>query len=53
MAKGIFEFVNILPMAILFTGITYVATKDTKISSIVGAAGYIVPNFINMLELRF
>lgn len=52
MGKGILQFVNIVPMAILFTGITYVVTKNTKISSIVGAAGVVVPNFINLLELK-
>ena len=52
MAKGILEFVNIVPFAILFTGITYVVTKNTKIASSVGAAGIVLPNFINLLELK-
>ena len=53
MAKGTLEFINIIPYARVFTGITYVATKDTKISTTVGAMGVVVPNLLNLLELRF
>lgn len=53
MAKGTLEFINIIPYALLFTGITYVATKNTKVASTVGAMGVVVPNVINLLELRF
>jgi len=53
MARGTLEFINIVPYAVLFTGITYLATKNTKISTTVGAMGVVVPNFINLLELRF
>lgn len=53
MARGTLEFINIVPFAVLFTGITYVVTKNTKISTTVGAMGVVVPNLINLLELRF
>ena len=53
MARGTLEFINIIPYAVLFTGITYLATKNTKISTTVGAMGVVVPNLINLLELRF
>ena len=53
MARGTLEFINIVPYAVLFTAITYVATKNTKVASTVGAMGIVVPNIINLLELKF
>jgi hypothetical protein len=53
MARGTLEFINIVPYAVLFTAITYVATKNTKVASTVGAMGVVVPNVINFLELKF
>ena len=53
MARGTLEFINIVPYAVLFTAITYVATKNTKVASTVGAMGLVVPNIINFLELKF
>lgn len=53
MARGTLEFINIVPYAVLFTAITYVATKSTKVASTVGAMGVVVPNIINFLELQF
>ena len=53
MARGTLEFINIVPYAVLFTAITYGATKSTKVASTVGAMGVVVPNLINLLELQF
>jgi len=65
MARGTLEFINIVPYAVLFTGITYGATKLAgtyspalsaqagKIAATVGAMGIVVPNIINLLELQF
>jgi len=53
MARGTLEFINIVPYALLFTGITYVATKNPKVATTVGTMGVVVPNLINLLELRF
>ena len=53
MAKRTLEFINILEYAVLFSAITLLFTKSKQTAATVFGAGIIIPNVINMMELKF
>tara|TARA_B100001939_G_C16896705_1_gene597982 strand:+ start:400 stop:561 length:162 start_codon:yes stop_codon:yes gene_type:complete len=53
MGKRTLEFINIFEYAVLFGAITLAITKSKETAATVFGAGIVIPNVINMMELKF